>query len=109
MKTRKRDTRWLVLLALFVAIEIFLNVTGIGLIPLPLIKASTLHIPVIIGAVLNILLDPLFIFVFRMGVKGAALATILSQAVSACGWWAFCARTGPACTSAGNTWVSAPV
>ena len=52
MKTQKRDTRWLVLLALFVAIEIFLNVTGIGLIPLPLIKASTLHIPVIIGAVL---------------------------------------------------------
>ena len=52
MKTRKRDTRWLVLLALFVAIEIFLNVTGIGLIPFPLIKASTLHIPVIIGAVL---------------------------------------------------------
>ena len=52
MKTRKRDTRWLVLLALFVAIEIFLNVTDIGLIPLPLIKASTLHIPVIIGAVL---------------------------------------------------------
>ena len=52
MKTRTRDTRWLVLLALFVAIEIFLNVTGIGLIPLPLIKASTLHIPVIIGAVL---------------------------------------------------------
>ena len=51
MNTRKRDTRWLVLLALFVAIEIFLNVTGIGLIPLPLIKASTLHIPVIIGAV----------------------------------------------------------
>ena len=50
MKTRKRDTRGLVLLALFVAIEIFLNVTGIGLIPLPLIKASTLHIPVIIGA-----------------------------------------------------------
>lgn len=52
MKNWKRDTRWLVLLALFVAIEIFLNVTGIGLIPLPLIKASTLHIPVIVGAVL---------------------------------------------------------
>ena len=52
MKNWKRHTRWLVLLALFVAIEIFLNVTGIGLIPLPLIKASTLHIPVIIGAVL---------------------------------------------------------
>jgi len=38
---------------------------------------------VIIGAVLNTVLDPLFIFVFDMGVKGAALATILSQAVSA--------------------------
>lgn len=34
------------------------------------------------GAVLNILLDPLFIFVFQMEVKGAALATILSQLVS---------------------------
>lgn len=38
---------------------------------------------VIIGAVLNIALDPLFIFVFDMGVRGAALATIISQAVSA--------------------------
>ena len=39
---------------------------------------------VLIGAILNILLDPLFIFVFRMGVRGAALATIISQGVSAC-------------------------
>ena len=38
---------------------------------------------VVIGALLNIGLDPLFIFVFGMGVKGAALATILSQACSA--------------------------
>ena len=38
---------------------------------------------VIIGAVLNIILDPVFIFLFDMGVKGAALATIISQAVSA--------------------------
>lgn len=38
---------------------------------------------VVIGAILNIVLDPLFIFVFDMGVKGAALATILSQACSA--------------------------
>ena len=38
---------------------------------------------VAIGAVLNIALDPLFIFVFGMGVRGAALATVLSQAVSA--------------------------
>ncbi|WP_455663913.1 MATE family efflux transporter [Phocaeicola sp.] len=38
---------------------------------------------VIIGAILNIGLDPLFIFQFGMGVKGAALATIISQACSA--------------------------
>ena len=40
---------------------------------------------VVIGAVLNIVLDPLFIFVLDMGVKGAAVATVLSQACSA--WW----------------------
>lgn len=38
---------------------------------------------VLIGAILNLLLDPVFIFGFGMGVRGAALATILSQAVSA--------------------------
>lgn len=38
---------------------------------------------VLIGAVLNIILDPVFIFFFHMGVKGAALATITAQAVSA--------------------------
>ena len=38
---------------------------------------------VVIGAVVNIALDPLFIFVFDMGVQGAALATVLSQLVSA--------------------------
>lgn len=38
---------------------------------------------VLIGAVLNTVLDPLFIFVFNMDVQGAALATIISQAVSA--------------------------
>lgn len=37
----------------------------------------------LIGAILNTLLDPLFIFVFNWGIEGAALATILSQAVSA--------------------------
>lgn len=37
----------------------------------------------VIGAVINIVLDPIFIFVFDMGVSGAALATVLSQAVSA--------------------------
>lgn len=37
----------------------------------------------IIGTILNIRLDPLFIFQFGMGVKGAALATIIAQACSA--------------------------
>ena len=37
----------------------------------------------VIGAVINIVLDPIFIFVFDMGVAGAALATVLSQVVSA--------------------------
>lgn len=40
---------------------------------------------VLIGAVANIILDPVFIFVLGMGVRGAALATILSQALS-CLW-----------------------
>jgi len=38
---------------------------------------------IVIGAITNIVLDPIFIFGFGMGVKGAALATIISQAVSA--------------------------
>ncbi len=42
-------------------------------------------VTVLIGAVSNIVLDPIFIFAFGMGVKGAALATILSQAFS-CVW-----------------------
>lgn len=44
---------------------------------------GTAMVSVLIGAVLNIVLDPLFIFVFGMGVSGAALATVLSQTVSA--------------------------
>lgn len=38
---------------------------------------------VVIGAVINIILDPIFIFALHMGVQGAALATVLAQAVSA--------------------------
>ena len=37
----------------------------------------------VIGAVINIILDPVFIFVFDLGVSGAAIATVLSQAVGA--------------------------
>jgi Na+-driven multidrug efflux pump len=47
--------------------------------------AKTSMMTVCIGAVLNIVLDPIFIYVFGMGVKGAALATIISQGVS-CLW-----------------------
>ena len=47
--------------------------------------AKTGMLSVLIGAVINIILDPVFIFGFHMGVRGAALATIISQAVS-CVW-----------------------
>lgn len=45
--------------------------------------AKTGMFSVVIGAVINIALDPVFIFVFDMGVAGASLATIISQFVSA--------------------------
>ena len=38
---------------------------------------------VLIGAILNIVLDPIFIFTFELGVKGAAIATVISQFISA--------------------------
>ena len=47
---------------------------------------------VLIGAVCNIVLDPIFIFVFDMGVSGAAIATIISQSVSAV--WVLCFLLG---------------
>lgn len=54
----------------------FINIQG---------RAGIAMCSVAIGAILNIVLDPLFIFVFHMDVKGAALATIISQAIS--GLW----------------------
>lgn len=45
--------------------------------------ARTSMSTILIGAILNIILDPIFIFSLNMGVKGAALATIISQGVSA--------------------------
>ena len=50
--------------------------------------AKTGMLTVLIGAILNILLDPILIFGFGMGVKGAAVATVISQAVSAI--WVLC-------------------
>lgn len=46
-------------------------------------NARVAMISVIIGAIVNIILDPIFIYAFNMGVKGAALATIISQGLSA--------------------------
>lgn len=45
--------------------------------------ATTGMISVVIGAVANIVLDPLFIFVFHLGIRGAAIATVISQCLSA--------------------------
>ncbi len=52
MKTTLRDTRYMTLLAMLCALLLVMGMTGIGFIPLPVIKATTMHIPVILGAVL---------------------------------------------------------
>ena len=52
MSTRKMDTRYMALLAMFCGVLLVMGMTGIGFIPLPVIKATTMHIPVILGAVL---------------------------------------------------------
>ena len=52
MKTKKPDTRWMVSVALMAAIVIVLANTPLGMIQLPIIKATTVHIPVILGAIL---------------------------------------------------------
>ena len=63
---------------IFVMLSLGLNtfISGQG-------NAKIAMFSVLIGAVTNIILDPIFIFVMNMGVKGAALATIISQAFSA--------------------------
>ena len=54
--------------------------------------STTSMLTVVIGAAVNIVLDPIFIFGMDMGVQGAALATIIAQAVSAV--WVICFLTG---------------
>lgn len=51
MNARKKDTRWMVCVALMAAIVVLLANTPLGMIQLPIIKATTVHIPVIIGAI----------------------------------------------------------
>lgn len=52
MKTTGVNTRYMAALAMLCGLLLVMGVTGIGLIPLPVIKATTMHIPVILGAVL---------------------------------------------------------
>ena len=52
MKTKKRDTRYMATLSMLCGVLLVMGMTGIGFIPLPVIKATTMHIPVILGAVL---------------------------------------------------------
>jgi len=51
MNTKKKDTRWMVTVGLMMAVVILLANTPLGLIQLPIIKATTVHIPVIVGAI----------------------------------------------------------
>ena len=51
MNKQKKDTRWTVTVALMMAIVILLANTPLGMIQLPIVKATTVHIPVIIGAI----------------------------------------------------------
>lgn len=61
----------------------FINSQGFG---------RTGMLTVVVGAVINIVLDPVFIFVFGMGARGAALATVIAQFCSAV--WVMCFLTG---------------
>ena len=52
MKETKRNTRYMATLAMLCGVLLVMGMTGIGFIPLPLIKATTMHIPVLLGAIL---------------------------------------------------------
>jgi uncharacterized membrane protein len=52
MTTKKLDTRYMATLAMLCGLLLVMGMTGIGFIPLPVIKATTMHIPVILGAVI---------------------------------------------------------
>lgn len=52
MHNKKHDTHYMATLAMLSGVLLVMGMTGIGFIPLPIIKATTMHIPVILGAVL---------------------------------------------------------
>lgn len=68
---------------------------------------KTSMLTTIIGAILNILLDPLFIFVFGLGISGAAIATVISQIVSAAWIISFLIRKAPLALRLKNILVDA--
>jgi len=49
---KKMDTRYMAMLAMLCGVQLVMGMTGIGFLPLPVIKATTMHIPVILGAIL---------------------------------------------------------
>ena len=72
MNRKKMDTRYMATLAMFCGILLVMGATGIGFIPLPVIKATTMHIPVILGAVL----------------LGPAAGAVLGSVFGLCSIWA---------------------
>lgn len=52
MKSKKMNTWYMAMLAMLCGVLLVMGMTGIGFIPLPIIKATTMHIPVILGAIL---------------------------------------------------------
>ena len=52
MKHKTLDIRYMAMLAMLCGVLLVMGMTGIGFIPLPVIKATTMHIPVILGAIL---------------------------------------------------------
>ena len=52
MKQTKMNTRYMATLSMLCGVLLVMGMTGIGFIPLPVIKATTMHIPVILGAIL---------------------------------------------------------
>ena len=72
MKKTVKDTRYMAALAMMAGILLVMGMTGIGFIPLPVIKATTMHIPVILGAI----------------VLGPAAGAILGGVFGLCSIWA---------------------
>ena len=72
MKQKTMDTRYMATLAMLCGLLLVMGMTGIGFIPLPVIKATTMHIPVILGAIL----------------LGPKAGTVLGAVFGLCSVWA---------------------